>query len=143
MCDPARPSPVALDLVGVSRSLPAASLGESFAVERDVLRVLMVISRPAGSSDVGYRMVARPLLERLEVVRGRVELVVLRPPTLDALARTLATARQEGAPFQVVHFDGHGALRGRRMAGAGRPLSFEDFGEGVLVFEKPEAAPTR
>ena len=29
------------------------------------LRVLMVISRPAGTRDVGYQMVARPLLERL------------------------------------------------------------------------------
>ena len=73
----------------------------------------MVISRPAGAADVGYRMIARPLLERLEAVRGRVDLVVLRPPTLDALARTLAEAAAAGEPFQVVHFDGHGVLAGR------------------------------
>ncbi|HET8684808.1 MAG TPA: hypothetical protein VFM54_23490 [Micromonosporaceae bacterium] len=44
----------------------------------ELLRVLMVISRPAGAKDVGYRMVARPLLRRLEAVRGEVDLVVLR-----------------------------------------------------------------
>jgi hypothetical protein len=42
------------------------------------LRVLMVISRPAGTGDVGYRMIVRPLLDRLDAVRGVVELVVLR-----------------------------------------------------------------
>ena len=51
------------------------------------LRVLMVISRPAGTADVGYQMVARPLLERLDAVRGEVDLTVLRPPTFDALSR--------------------------------------------------------
>ena len=144
MRDPARPSPVGLDLVGVSRSLPAAALGQSFAVEGDVLRVLMVISRPAGTRDVGYRMVARPLLERLEAVRGRVELVVLRPPTLDALTRTLAQEREAGRPFQIVHFDGHGVLAGRpaAAAGVGAPLWFDiRVGEGLLVFEKPEGGP--
>ena len=80
----------------------------------------MVISRPAGTADVGYRMIARPLLERLAAVRGSVDLVVLRPPTLDALARTLKEAQAAGEPFQVVHFDGHGALTGRG-AGAGAP----------------------
>jgi tetratricopeptide (TPR) repeat protein len=144
MRDPARASAVALDLVGVSRSLRAAALGESFAVEGDVLRVLMVISRPAGTRDVGYRMVARPLLERLEAVRGRVELVVLRPPTLDALERTLAREREAGRPFQIVHFDGHGVLAGRRVAAGsgGVPLWFDVAGgEGLLVFEKPEGGP--
>ena len=47
--------------------------------------MLMVISRPAGARDVGYQMVARPLLERLDAVRGEVGLTVLRPPTFDAL----------------------------------------------------------
>ena len=39
-------------------------------------------------------MVARPLLRRLEAVRGRVELVVLRPPTLDMLATALTRGRR-------------------------------------------------
>jgi len=79
----------------------------------------MVISRPSGAADVGFQMIARPLLERLEAVRGRVDLVVLRPPTPEALAGTLAASADAGEPFQVVHFDRHGALAGRRAAGSG------------------------
>src|SRR5215510_9680126 len=61
-------------------------------------RVDVVISQPAGSADVRYRMVARPLVERLEAVRGRVELVVLRPPTLEALDGMLTAGLREGRP---------------------------------------------
>ncbi|HEX4805042.1 MAG TPA: CHAT domain-containing protein, partial [Conexibacter sp.] len=136
--DPARPTPLALDQVGVTRSLPADGLATPFAVGGERLRVLMVISRPEGARDVGFRMIARPLLERLEAVRGRVELVVLRPPTLETLRETLAAALAEGQPFQVVHFDGHGALAGARLAGgASDPLTFREPGpQGMLVFEQ-------
>jgi hypothetical protein len=123
MRDPA--GPVALNLAGVSRALPVAALAQTAAVTGERLRVLMVISRPDGTGDIGYQMIARPLLERLEAVRGQVDLVVLRPPTLDALREALIAAVAAGEPFQVVHFDGHGAL-------PGRPTT-----EGVLGFEKP------
>jgi tetratricopeptide (TPR) repeat protein len=138
MADPAKATPLALDLAGMNRSLPVQVSAETIAVPEGRLRVLIVISRPAGIGDVGYRMIARPLLERLEAVRGQVNLVVLRPPTLDALRKVLAAARADGEPFQVVHFDGHGVLAGPRAAGAGAPLAFAGPGpEGVLVFEKP------
>ncbi|MGH3933136.1 MAG: CHAT domain-containing protein [Pseudonocardiaceae bacterium] len=139
VCDPARPTPVALDRVGMSRSLLETGALRSFTVGGERLRVLMVISRPRGADDVGYRMIARPLLERLDAVRGNVDLVVLRPPTLERLGEELAAARAAGEPFQIVHFDGHGVLAGGRAApGFGAPLTFEDSAEqGVLVFEKP------
>ncbi|MFN2497216.1 MAG: CHAT domain-containing protein, partial [Pseudonocardiaceae bacterium] len=86
LCDPVRPTPVALDRVGMSRSLLDASAARSFAVGGARLRVLMVISRPRGPADVGYRMIARPLLERLEAVRGTVDL-----PAAE-MARVLAAA---------------------------------------------------
>jgi hypothetical protein len=57
--------PVALGSGGMSRSLPVADATRTLEVPGGQLRVLMVISRPSGASDVGYRMVARPLLERL------------------------------------------------------------------------------
>ena len=139
MRDPARELPLALDagVAGIDRSLPTAELGAAFDVAGDGrLRVLMVISSPAGAADVQFRMIARPLLERLEAVRGRVDLVVLRPPTLDDLAAILAEAAEAGEPFQVVHFDGHGVLGGRRTAGAGAPGMYQGTGpEGVLVFQ--------
>ncbi|MGH3913844.1 MAG: CHAT domain-containing protein, partial [Pseudonocardiaceae bacterium] len=139
VCDPARPTPVALDRVGMSRSLLETGALRSFTVGGARLRVLMVISRPKGAADVGYRMIARPLLERLDAVRGNVDLVVLRPPTLERLGEELAAARAAREPFQIVHFDGHGVLAGGRVVpGSGAPLTFEDSAEqGILVFEKP------
>ena len=136
--DPARPTPLALDRVAVSRSLPSAALADTFAVGGTRLRVLMVISRPGGANDVGYRMIARPLLQRLEAVRGDVELTVLRPPTVRHLEEVLSQARADGEPFQVVHFDGHGVLAGRAAGGGWGPLTYHGPApQGVLVFERP------
>lgn len=137
MRDPDLPTPLALHMAGVSRSLPNAGLTQTIQVPGGRLRVLMVISRPAGTKDVGYQMIARPLLRRLEAIRGEVDLVVLRPPTIDALAEMLADAAERGEPFQVVHFDGHRVLDNRRTAGSGAPHSYQgQSAEGVLVFEK-------
>lgn len=122
--EPSRPMPLALDVLGVTRSLRTGRLDAPLDVSGERLRVLMVISRPRGGADVKYRMIGRRLLDRLEAFPGRVELVVLRPPTMEALAVALAEAKTGGEPFHVVHFDGHGA--------------FGD-GEGVLVFEHPRA----
>jgi len=52
----------------------------------------MVIARPAGLRDVGYQMIARPLVERLSAARGQVALDVLRPPTLEAMHEALGAA---------------------------------------------------
>jgi tetratricopeptide (TPR) repeat protein len=127
--------PVALGASGISRSLPVASGAPMLEVPGGKLRVLMVISRPGGTEDVGYQMVARPLLERLDAVRGEVSLTVLRPPSFEALRQVLRQAADAGEPFHVVHFDGHGVMP-RRSAG-GRPAMMTGPGEGVLAFEKP------
>jgi hypothetical protein len=132
--------PVAMGAGGISRSLPVANGAGTLEVPGGKLRVLMVISRPAGASDVGYQMVARPLLERLHAVRGEVSLTVLRPPTFDALRGALREAADAGEPFHVVHFDGHGAMLGRSVGGgsiAGRPAMMSGPGECVLAFEHP------
>ncbi|MEU8861231.1 CHAT domain-containing protein, partial [Streptomyces umbrinus] len=141
MADPERPTPIALDdQVVVSRSLPTAALGDVFTVGGSRLRVLMVISRPSGTADVGYQMIARPLLRRLEAVRGQVDLVVLRPPTLEHLESVLEEAREAGEPFQIVHFDGHGVFGQAPGGGGGWPSSVM-YGDGpgpqgMLAFEK-------
>ena len=132
--------PVAMGSGGISRSLPVADGAGTLEVPGGKLRVLMVISRPDGTRDVGYQMVARPLLERLDAVRGEVSLTVLRPPTLDALRQAVRQAADADEPFHVVHFDGHGVMPGRTAGGgsiAGRPMTMAESGEGVLAFEKP------
>ena len=132
--------PVALGAGGISRALPVADRAQTLDVPGGRLRVLMVISRPAGTSDVGYQMVARPLLERLDAVRGQVDLTVLRPPTFDALNQVVRQAAETGEPFHVVHFDGHGAMPGRAAGGGmtgARPGMMSAAGEGLLAFERP------
>jgi tetratricopeptide (TPR) repeat protein len=132
--------PVALRAGGISRSMPVAGGAGTLEVPGGKLRVLVVISRPAGTSDVGYRMVARPLLERLDAVRGEVDLTVLRPPTFDALRRAVKRAADDGEPFHVVHFDGHGVMPGQVGGGSvtgGRPGMMTGPGEGMLAFEEP------
>ena len=130
--------PVALGDGGISRALPVAGAAQTLAVAGGKLRVLMVISRPGGTSDIGYQMVARPLLERLEAVRGEVELTVLRPPTFDALGEAVRQAADDGSPFHVVHFDGHGAMpQGGGGGMSARPGMMAVPGEGLLAFEKP------
>jgi tetratricopeptide (TPR) repeat protein len=44
-------------------------------------------------------------------------------------------AADDGEPYHVVHFDGHGAILGR--AAGGRPAMMVGLGEGVLAFEQP------
>jgi tetratricopeptide (TPR) repeat protein len=135
--DPDRPAPLALEFAGVSRMLPSATAPQARAASGKRLRVLMVIARPQGLEDVGYRMVARPLLERLEAVRGQVDLEVLRPPTFEVFQRTVREAANAGEPYQIVHFDGHGVLAGRRRGGGlGGPLQYGvDPTAGLLLFE--------
>ena len=60
MRDPSRGQALALEAAGMDRSLPTGDLGASFEVPGGRLRVLMVISRPSGAADVGFRTVARP-----------------------------------------------------------------------------------
>ena len=132
---------IALGKGGISRSLPVAAGTKTLEVPGGRLRVLMVISRPAGTTDVGYQMVARPLLERLDAVRGEVALTVLRPPTLDALRQAVKQAADADEPFHVVHFDGHGVMPRLAAGGGGviiggRQAMMTDPGEGVLAFEK-------
>ena len=132
--------PVALGAGGISRSLPVAGGAGTLEVPGGQLRVLMVISRPAGTRDVGYQMVARPLLERLDAVRGEVDLTVLRPADIRRAAPGGAQAAEAGEPFHVVHFDGHGVMPGRSAGGGavgGRPAMMAGPGEGVLAFEQP------
>ncbi|MEU6854155.1 tetratricopeptide repeat protein [Actinacidiphila alni] len=141
MTAPSRGVPVALDGVAVTRTLQSNGMAEVFDIPGTRLRVLMVISRPAGTADIGYQMIARPLLRRLEAVRGNVDLVVLRPPTLERLGEVLAKAREAGEPFQIVHFDGHGvfgmtpAVEG--AGGWGTHMYAGPGPQGMLAFEKP------
>src|SRR5215469_16005201 len=133
--DPERSTPLALELSAIDRTLIAAGAA-SPVPPGEVLRVLMVIARPAGLQDVGYQMIARPLMERLSAVRGQVELEVLRPPTLETLTGQLQAAAAAGRPYHILHFDGHGTFGVRRTGGSGQhQFDGETAASGYLALE--------
>jgi len=82
---------------------------EPVQTESGTIRILLVICRPGGRSDVPFRSVAIPLIKGLgEREREAFQLDVLRPPTFEQLGRVLRNAKSDGQPYHVVHFDGHG-----------------------------------
>jgi len=95
------------------------------------IHILLLSPRPEkdedGKRDVGYidhRASALPLVGAVENLGELARLTVLSPPTLPALEAELQRARDEGDPYEVVHFDGHGVYDRR-------------VGLGALLFEHP------
>ena len=93
------------------------------------IRILLVSPRPekdAKGNRIGYidhRVSARPLTEAVENLGALARLTVLQPPTYAALEKALQDGGDDGHPFDVVHFDGHGVYD-RRLGLGG--LCFED-----------------
>lgn len=87
------------------------------------IRVLLLSPRPEQTQDgqpIGFidpRASAKPLVEAVESLGELVELTRLQPPTLAALDQALLAAHRRGKPYDVVHFDGHGAWS--KQAGLG------------------------
>ncbi|MEO0760461.1 MAG: CHAT domain-containing protein, partial [Pseudomonadota bacterium] len=138
MQDPQRPTPLAIGAFGgVSRRCHAEAAPMPVP-PGEALRVLMVIARPRGLEDVDFQMVARPLHDLLAAVGGDVRLDVVRPPTLAALEERLEKARDTGAPYHVVHFDGHGVFSKTAVAAQGMFDAGPAAERGFLVFESDD-----
>ncbi len=88
----------------------------------DGLRVLAVVCRPSDMGFLDPRYTPEAILTALEA-RPEVTVEFCRPGTLAALVDALECARNEGRPFHVVHFDGHGTTL---------PM---ELGIGALCFE--------
>lgn len=92
------------------------------------IRILLVSPRPekdGKGNRIGYidhRISALPLTEAVENLGDLARLTVLQPPTYATLEQALQNG-DEGQPFDVVHFDGHGVYD-RRLGLGG--LCFED-----------------
>ncbi|MEI6987019.1 MAG: CHAT domain-containing protein, partial [Rhodospirillaceae bacterium] len=80
---------------------------------------------------VPFRSVASRLVKGLKAEnRDRIELTVLRPPTLSQLEITLEAAKTANKPFHLVHFDGHGVFDSKAVL---------DMPRGYVSFEDPKA----
>jgi tetratricopeptide (TPR) repeat protein len=136
---------LALSAASFVRSQRAGQTTLLAAGESEKVRILLVICRPKGGQDVPFRSVAGRLVTRLgEAARGAFDLHVLRPPTYEQLAKTLGLARENGAPFHIVHFDGHGVYADAKRLAEHAPvlsrlsLKGEPAGShGFLAFEDP------
>ncbi|MBU1724199.1 MAG: tetratricopeptide repeat protein, partial [Gammaproteobacteria bacterium] len=89
------------------------------------IRILLLSPRPEqdGVGYIDHRASALPLVAAVEALGDLAELSVLTPPTLGALEKELRRASEAGAPYHVVHFDGHGVYDQQHGLGA---LCFED-----------------
>ncbi len=114
---PAAPNPAAR---------PARSAGP--------LRLLLVVARPAGRDDVAFRSVASRVLAAAAessaepAASPAIEVEVLRPATFAALRKRLRAAWKAGRPYDIVHFDGHGAQQADDNGTQRTALVFEPDG---------------
>ena len=114
--------------VQVRRRLPNAKSFEGTVAEPPI-RILLLSPRPEDerAGYIDHRVSALPLVTALETLGELAKLTVLSPPTFPALEAELLRAHEEGTPYHVVHFDGHGVFR-------------KDLGLGGLCFEDPQDA---
>lgn len=146
--DPATDGVLAVRAGAFVRALAEAAAPVVVPPAPGTLRVLLVICRPGGRSDVPFRSVASHLVRLSSGAREVFQLDVLRPPTFAKLSRVLQAAKAAGSPYHVVHFDGHGAWLGDETVAAGSVGGFDrqqfsvlspprPGSHGYLVFEDP------
>ncbi len=109
--DPDLPQPFALQSSFVRRNLSPREI-EANVRTSPTINVLVVTARPGVARDVGYRTIARPLVESLRQAAVPVAIDLLRPGSYAALVAHLeAKQDQQGAGYyHVIHFDLHGGL---------------------------------
>jgi tetratricopeptide (TPR) repeat protein len=111
MRDPELPVPLAVRLP-VTRRVDAVSDTSGPPRAWPTLNILVVVARPGGPEDVGYRTISRPLLDALRTAGLPVTVDLVRPGTWQALRDHLEAATERHGPgwYQVIHFDVHGAF---------------------------------
>jgi len=107
----------------------------SASLPNDQVNILLVVARPYGDRDIGFRSIARPLVELIEKEKLPANVELLRPPTFDQLREHL---RERPGFYHILHFDGHGAYSAEASAPA---LHTYQGPEGKLVFEAEDGQP--
>jgi tetratricopeptide (TPR) repeat protein len=109
--DPGLDRPLALRMP-ITRRVAAQPSRFALPGSRPTLNVLVVVARPGGRHDIGYRTISRPLLDALRTAQLPVTVDLVRPGTWEALRARLrsATERHGSGSYHVVHFDLHGTF---------------------------------
>nr|MDZ8020665.1 tetratricopeptide repeat protein [Nostoc sp. SerVER01] len=104
------PRPLSVDCVMIRKRLGKVASVAANMAESPIINLLVVIARPDEEHDVGYRTIARPLIEVIQNSHLPVNIDLLRPGTYESLERHLEA---KGAGYyHIIHFDCHGALMG-------------------------------
>lgn len=151
MRDPQSDSAIALRVKAFVRvqSNPNISFVPAPRSEDGRIRLLYAVCRPDGDNDVALRAIANRLLQELEKAgkRAGFDITALRPPTYEQLQKELSHAKEQGRPYHIVHFDGHGVYDDLSQSSladwAGQfsslMLGSKSSGKhGYLLFEYPE-----
>ena len=78
--------------------------------QNERVNILLVVARPY-ERDVGFRSIARPLIELIEKQKLPAHVDLLRPPTFDQLGKQL---RERRGYYHILHFtDIHSSLSSR------------------------------
>lgn len=107
LCDPKTGAWIVDSLAGIVRRAESQESNTALSVE-DRIRVLVVAPRPY-RPDVPLQVTTSRLAHLMEN-RG-VELRVVRPPTFRRMKELLEQGNTEGKPWQIIIFDGHGAIK--------------------------------
>ena len=115
--DPKLAQPLALQATFVRRNLKPQPIKARLRPS-PTINILLVTARPGGAYDVGYRTIARPLIQLLRKSTLRVQVDILRPGSYKSLADHLEAVRERHGTghYHIVHFDVHGGL-----------LSYDEF----------------
>ncbi len=139
--DPKTDAPLALRARAFVRAQPQAAQRPLLPqTESGPIRILLVICRPRQDDDVPFRSIAIRIIKGLGAdARVAFDLDVLRPPTFERLAEALRDAKARGAPYHVVHFDGHGIYTEVEQ----KPGGMADILKGlsVLLLASPRSGP--
>ncbi len=117
----------------------------------DSVRILLVICRTEGEQDESYSSVASRMKRKLDKnSSGLFQLDILDPPTFDQLGRFLRKAKNQGNPYHIVHFDGHGIYAEMIQTEASPEQIYQykrlvlsklrSGSHGYLLFENPQIA---
>jgi tetratricopeptide (TPR) repeat protein len=130
--DPVSGKTLATGSAAFVRNFPAGREGNYFPTAAGEVRILLVISRPGGKRDVGFRATAKHIVDQFYNQYSSVNIHVLRPSTFTNFQSILWAAYERGAPYHIVHFDGHGTWTDLAKS-TGLPLG--GGARGYVIFE--------
>jgi energy-coupling factor transporter ATP-binding protein EcfA2 len=138
--DPERSEPLALHYP-IVRKVWGESQPLQVGQASPTLNVLLVVARPHGKMDVGFRTISLPLVQAVQQAKLPVKIEILRPATLPALRSHLeeTTARYGKGYYHLVHFDVHGSLLTHEQWQRGMQLGRYTYDAQGTAFAEPMA----